>query len=274
MDDLKNKKQCENEIFEFSRGIVGEILAAACAKLGGTPFVGPHEINLAADQLLKLVEESDREHRKKDQLKEKPLTTDREIIMARLARKIGRGRNAIYHGTRHLPAVLRMGKLLPSESGQKAVFFTRSPEIAAYWANMIGSEKDHYSGGILVLDRSTLTRTYRLEPSRYTKDWSDEREESIWGRPINFRRHLLGVVREADVDAILGPRKYRYLPNFCSPQHEKDSFWREALAPSGRLTRDDRAKVRQLIVRQREQPASGACSISQDCESNKVESCS
>jgi hypothetical protein len=206
MDDLKNKTQCENEIFDFNHDIVGEILAAACAKLGGTPYAGPHEINLAADQLLKLVEESDREHRKKDRLKEKPLTTDREIIMARLARKIGRGHDAIFHGTRHLPAVMREGKLLPSKWGQKAVFFTRSPELASYWANMMGSERDHYSGGILVFDRGTLTRTYRLEPSRYTNDWSDEREESIWGRPINFRRHLLGVVREIDVDAILGPR--------------------------------------------------------------------
>jgi hypothetical protein len=226
MDD--HKKQCETEIVDLNHGSVPEILLAACAKLRGTPYVGPPEINLAADQLLKSLEESDRARRKKDQLKEMPLTTDREIIMARLARKIGRGQDAIYHGTRHLPAVMRVGKLLPPKWGQKAVFFTRSPEIASYWANMIGTEKDHYSGGILVLDRRTLARSYRLEPSRYTEDWSDEREESIWGRPLNFRRHLLGVAREIDVDAILGPRKYRYLPG--------------------------RAKVREIIVEEREQP--------------------
>jgi hypothetical protein len=40
--------------------------------------------------------------------------------MARLARKIGRGHDAIYHGTRHLPLVLRAGKLLPSDFGDTA----------------------------------------------------------------------------------------------------------------------------------------------------------
>jgi hypothetical protein len=72
------------------------------------------------------------------QLREPPLGTDREIVMARLARKIGRGHDAIYHGTRHLPLVLRIGKLLPSKIGDTAVFFTRSPEVAAYWAGMMG----------------------------------------------------------------------------------------------------------------------------------------
>jgi hypothetical protein len=128
-------------------------------------------------------------------LKESPPGHDREVVMAQLARKIGRGQDAIYHGTRHLSAVLRMGKLLPSEIGDKAVFFSRSPEIAAYWANMMNDEIDRFSGGILVLDRSSLTRTYRLEPTRYTEDWSDEREESVWERPKNFRRHLLGGVK-------------------------------------------------------------------------------
>ena len=59
------------------------------------------------------------------ELREPPLT-DREIVMARLARKIGRGHDAIYHGTRHLPLVLRIGKLLPAKIGDHAVFFTRS----------------------------------------------------------------------------------------------------------------------------------------------------
>ena len=231
MDDLKNKKQCENEIFVFDHRIVGEILAAACAKLGGTPCVGSDELNLAADHFVKLV--LDREIRKEDQLKEKPLTTDREIVMARLARKIGRGHDAIYHGTRQLPTVMRVGKLLPPKWGQKAVFFTRSPEIASYWANMIGSEKDNFSGGILVLNRSTLIRTYRLEPSRYTLDWSDEREESIWERPINFRRHLLGVVRGIDVDAILGPPKYKYLPGLPGPQHRIEPSGKKPLHRAG-----------------------------------------
>jgi hypothetical protein len=129
------------------------------------------------------------------QRREAPPGTDREIVMARLARKNGRGHDAIYHGTRHLPLVLRTGKLLPPDWGHTAVFFTRSPEVAAYWASMMGGEIDQFCGGILVLNRTSLVQNYRLEPSRYAEDWADEREESIWDRSINIRRHLLGVVR-------------------------------------------------------------------------------
>ena len=104
--------------------------------------------------------------------------------MARLARTIGRGHDAIYHGTRHLPLVLRSGKLFPSGVGDPAVFFTRSPEVAAYWAGMMGREIDQFSGGILVLNRASLVQNYRLEPSRYAEDWKyDEREESVWAAP-------------------------------------------------------------------------------------------
>jgi len=109
------------------------------------------------------------------QLREPPLWRDREIIMARLARRIGRGHDAIYHGTRHLPLVLRSGKLLPPTFGDTAVFFTRSPEVAAYWANMWGREIDQFYGGILVLNRASLAQNFRLEPSRYTVDWEYRR---------------------------------------------------------------------------------------------------
>jgi hypothetical protein len=86
--------------------------------------------------------------------------------------------------------VLRIGKLLPSEIGDTAVFFTRSPEVAA-WAGMMGREIDQFCGGILILNRTSLVQNYRLEPSRYTEDWKyDEREESVWGRSMNIRRHI------------------------------------------------------------------------------------
>ena len=65
--------------------------------------------------------------------------------MARLARKIGRGHDAIYHGTRHLPLVLRIGKLFPADIGETGVFFTRSPEVAAYWANMMGERETNFA---------------------------------------------------------------------------------------------------------------------------------
>ena len=165
------------------------------------------------------------------QLKEPPLRRDREIVMARLARKIGRGHDAIYHGTRHLPLVLRSGKLLPAGVWDPAVFFTRSPEVAAYWANMMGREIDQFCGGILILNRTSLVRNYRLEPSRYAEDWKyDEREESVLDRSINIRRHLLGVVRQADVDAILGPPRHRFYPKAAGRDRKKQLFWKDERA--------------------------------------------
>src|SRR6187200_307147 len=105
------------------------------------------------------------------QPREPPLRSNRQIVMGRLARKIGRGHDAIYHGTRHLPLVLRIGKLLPAAIGDPAVFFTRSPEVAAYWAGMLGDERDQFCGGVLVLNRASLDQNYQLGPSRYAEDW-------------------------------------------------------------------------------------------------------
>ena len=188
------------------------------------------------------------------QLKEPPLWRDREIVMARLARKIGRGHDAIYHGTRHLPLVLRIGKLAPANIEKTAVFFTRSPEVAAYWANMWGREIDQFCGGILVLNRTSLVQNYRLEPSRYAEDWKhDEREESVWGRSINIRRHLLGVVRPDDVDAIVGPPRHRYFPKGYSGWSDRkmQAFWKEEKRLAREIVREGRAKVRKIIVQQR-----------------------
>jgi hypothetical protein len=188
------------------------------------------------------------------QLKEPPLRRDREIVMARLARKIGRGHDAIYHGTRHLPLVLRSGKLIPAGNWDPAVFLTRSPEVAAYWANMMGREMDQFCGGILILNRNSLVQNYRLEPSRYAEDWKyDEREENILGRSINIRRHLLGVVREADVDAIIGPTRHRYSPtgNYAWSDRELQLFWKKEKRVAWEIVREGRAKVRKIIVQQR-----------------------
>jgi hypothetical protein len=121
--------------------------------------------------------------------RERDALTDREIVAARLARAIGRGRDAIYHGTRFPEKVLRNGKLIPNGGG---VSFSRSPEVAAYFAHLIGTEGDRYSPALLVLDRSSLIQAYRLEPCRYMETvQADEREETVYGRTINFRRHLL-----------------------------------------------------------------------------------
>ena len=118
---------------------------------------------------------------------------------------------------------------------------------------MLGTEIDQFCGGILILNRTSLVQNYRLEPSRYAEDWDDEREESIWGRSINIRRHLLGVVREADVNAILGPPRLRFLPDgfFGWSNRKIKAFWEEEAQLALEIVREGRAKVREYIVQQR-----------------------
>jgi hypothetical protein len=181
--------------------------------------------------------------------------TDRERVMAQLAKKIGRGRDVIYHGTRRLPHVLRAGKLVPPMTGECGVFFTRSAEVAAYFGCLLGDESERRSPGVLVLDRSLLTQCYRIEPSRYDEfSPRDEREEVIWRRTVNFRRHLLGAVSETNVNAVLGPPKQRYLPrNFIHwPSARRRKFQEKRRAAGYRFVRTGRARVRELIVKERE----------------------
>jgi hypothetical protein len=161
--------------------------------------------------------------------------TAREYILARLARAIGRGHDAIYHGTRHPQEVLRGGKLKPDLITNK-ISLSRSPEVAAHFALLPDDGTVRWSPAVLVLNRSSLVQTYRLEP--WHDGWDEEQEEVIWCRTVNFRRHLLGVVREADLTNILG----------CPEQ-----TYREELKAGVKLVRDGRARVRDLIARERKQ---------------------
>jgi hypothetical protein len=142
--------------------------------------------------------------------------TDREHILARLAREIGRGHDPIYHGTRAPLEVLRSGKLKPD--GTSKVSLSRSPEVAAHFALLLGDGFVRWSPAVLVLRRSSLIQTYRLDPWRYGEDWHDEQEEVIWDRTISFRRHLLGVVTGADVTKVLGTSKQSELLGWRHPQ--------------------------------------------------------
>jgi hypothetical protein len=182
--------------------------------------------------------------------------TDRERVMARLAKKLGRGRNVIYHGTRRLADVLRAGKLVPPLESECAVFFSRSAEVAAYFSYFLGDKEDQLSPGVLVLDRDSLAHSYRIEPNRYD-EFSDrnEREEAIWHRIVNIRRHLLGVVREADITAIIGPPKQPYLPrNFMHwTQARRDAFYQRRMRVGYNFVQKGRAKVHDCIIREREQ---------------------
>jgi len=114
--------------------------------------------------------------------RERTALTDREIVAARLARAIGRGRDAIYHGTRAPENVFRSGKLIPSIDG---VSFSRSPEVAAYFAHLMGREVDQWSPAVLVLDRSSLIQTYRLEPCPLGRDPRSRRAGRDCSRPYD-----------------------------------------------------------------------------------------
>jgi hypothetical protein len=156
----------------------------------------------------------------------------------------------MYHGTRKPFEVLRSGKLKPFGD---AVYFTRSPEEAAYCANLLGNEAEDYTPALLVLNRSSLTQNYRLTPSRYAEHWCDEREEHVWDRTVSFRRHLLGVVLEADVAKMLGPPKFKYRDEILAlPTAERAAYDQECRDAATKL-REGRHHVRELIIRDRSQ---------------------
>jgi hypothetical protein len=118
---------------------------------------------------------------------------------------------------------------------------------------------DQFCGGILILNRTTLVHSYRLEPSSEAEVWKyDEREENVLGRSINIRRHLLGVVRQADVDAILGPPRHCFFPNgyLGWSDRKQQLFWKEEKQRALETVREGRAKVRAIIFQQRETDAS------------------
>jgi hypothetical protein len=135
-----------------------------------------------------------------------------------------------------------------------ALSFSRSPEVAAHFALLLGDGIVQWSPAVLVLDRSSLIQNHRLDPWRYGEDWDDEQEEVVWGRTISFRKYLLGVVRESDVNKVLGPRKHTSLPpDYLKwPRAKRAAFFQEEFAGE-KLARAGRAKVREIIIRERGQ---------------------
>ena len=125
---------------------------------------------------------------------------------------------------------------------------SRSPEVAAHFALLPDDGIVRWVPAVLVLDRSSLVHTYRLDPWRYGEDWVDEQEEVIWDRIVSFRRHLLGVVREAEITKVLGAPK-----RMSSGRQPDSATYREELKAGDSLVRGGRARVRNLIVRERKQ---------------------
>jgi hypothetical protein len=113
------------------------------------------------------------------------------------------GRAVLYHGTRYPTSILRTGVLFAPGFGK--ISFTRSPEVAAYWALMERCP-DEGRGAILIFDRTALGCRYALTPvheqwvevgGRY---WHDEAEEEVWTDIVNIGRYLIGHVFTEDDD--------------------------------------------------------------------------
>lgn len=116
------------------------------------------------------------------------------------ARKLQKSRSVLFHGTRVLENVIANDALLAGRTGDLAVCFSRSAEVAAYWA-MLPRGVPSETPGILVLDRNALKARYKLEPF-HDECWDDEtwirdeREERIWDRDVtDLHRFTVAWVR-------------------------------------------------------------------------------
>jgi hypothetical protein len=125
----------------------------------------------------------------------KPELTTAERRLADLARAMARDRNALFHGTRYARSILRTGVLFFSIPGEPRAAFTRSPEIAAYWA-FLKRDDDEACGAILILDRKSLNQRYTIKRRDDVLRTFDEEEEAIWENVTNVSQHLIGFISE------------------------------------------------------------------------------
>jgi hypothetical protein len=74
---------------------------------------------------------------------------------------------------------------------------------------------------------------------------------------VNFRGHLIGVVNDAQVTAVIGAPQWRDLPQGFAhwPADKRREFY-DGLAAGYPLVKKNRARVRERIVNQREAPKS------------------
>ena len=120
--------------------------------------------------------------------------------LAGMARQKAMDRDALYHGTRFAELILKTGVLFYSDPGQPKVSFTRSPEVAAYFA-LLERDYDEGRGSVFIFDRQSLERRYKVEANPKV-DWHtktlfhDEAEEEIWANVIDIGNHLIGLVSD------------------------------------------------------------------------------
>ena len=118
--------------------------------------------------------------------------------LAEMARQEAMDRDALYHGTRFAELILKTGVLFYSDPGDPKVSFTRSPEVAAYWA-LLERDYDEGCGSVFIFDRQSLERRYKIEanPEVYWLTntlFHDEAEEQIWANVTDIGNHLIGLV--------------------------------------------------------------------------------
>jgi len=118
--------------------------------------------------------------------------------LAGMARQNAMDREALYHGTRFAELILKTGVLFYSDPGDPKVSFTRSPEVAAYWA-LLERDYDEGRGSVFIFDRQSLERQYKVEASpevywRTKTLFHDEAEEEIWANVIDIGNYLIGIV--------------------------------------------------------------------------------
>jgi hypothetical protein len=93
--------------------------------------------------------------------------------------------------------ILAAGMLKFAVPGDPVVSFSRSAEIAAYWATL-PRDDDEGSGAIFVFDRPSLRTRYKLECYDYAwcKDWQaiDEFEERVVERDVELGPHMIGLM--------------------------------------------------------------------------------
>ena len=128
-------------------------------------------------------------------------TAERELAL--LARKLATNRDVLYHGTRYRQSILKTETLFRPEVGVDAVSFTRSPEVAAYWA-LLNRDDDEGRGSILVCDRQSLASHYKIKcnPQVYWHGdtaFHDEAEEQIFDNVTKIGDHLIGIVSRPTV---------------------------------------------------------------------------
>lgn len=119
--------------------------------------------------------------------------SDSRTWLAQRARDLAAGRNVLFHGTRHPEQVVRDARLRKTWP-DPAVCFSRSADVAAYWATL-ERRGDEGRGAVLIFDRDRLAMRYRLEAYDYM-GMREEFEERVVDRDIPLDTTLLGIIAE------------------------------------------------------------------------------